>query len=213
MRLGDFSRVVRNGEGSAIEVSKFAGHSEGHNERVQATPEDGRRGTSNRQREHLRRHKAKNGRRPRNSLLTKLNFARLRTTACTAQHHRVQAPHPRDIVCGCGGQNIVGCSTLKTEAAHELTFKFLDSPNADIRIHCGIVAAMRWPDEFLNSGQGQFSDREYADLLALIAKRHADQGRRVSVKVTPSAMAEASTRIDQRGLRVFGLPGAVLSFF
>jgi hypothetical protein len=102
---------------------------------------------------------------------------------------------------------------LKAEAAHELTFRFLSAANGEIRIHCGIVAAMRWPDEFLESGQGLFSDSEYADLLAVVVQRHPDQFKAASVKITSSRMAAANSRIEQLGLQGFGLPGTILGIF
>lgn len=102
---------------------------------------------------------------------------------------------------------------LKAEAAHELTFGFLKATNGEIRIHCGIVAALRWPDELVRSGQGLFSDSEYANLMALVVKRHPNQSEAASVRITPARMAAASSRIDLLGLGVFGSPGTILGIF
>lgn len=102
---------------------------------------------------------------------------------------------------------------LKAEAAHELTFRFLSATNGEIRIHCGIVAALRWPDEFLKSGQGMFSDSEYADLLAVVVQHHPDQFHAAAVRITSSRMATAKSRIDRLGLGGFGLPGTILGIF
>jgi hypothetical protein len=102
---------------------------------------------------------------------------------------------------------------LKNNAAQQLTFQYLNANNEMIRELCGIVAALRWPDQFVKAGRGSFPDREYDHLLAVVALNHPEQANAASVRITPDRMAKAKSDIGKIGLGVFGLPGNMLIVF
>ena len=106
----------------------------------------------------------------------------------------------------------VALLVLRDDAAKPLTTHFLEANNQLVRNLCGIVAARRWPDRILKSGQGAFSEKEYAALLALIAQDHPDQTA-AAAALTPGGLAKAQADLREFGLGVFGIPGTLLKVF
>jgi hypothetical protein len=102
---------------------------------------------------------------------------------------------------------------LKSESVHQLTVQHLTSRNGWIREVCGIVAARRWPADLLKSGQGVFSNQEYANLAAVIVAYRPDQAAAAAAAVPADRLAAASSRLTANGLGVFLEAGGVLSHF
>jgi len=101
---------------------------------------------------------------------------------------------------------------LKDNAAKHLTLECMHFNNEFISGYCGLVAALRWPDEALKAGQGATPDNEYANRLALIAERHPNLETAASMKLTPDRLAAARKRVREIGLGVVPF-GSMLDLF
>jgi hypothetical protein len=96
---------------------------------------------------------------------------------------------------------------LKSSTVGPMVLKNLASANDHIRIVCGTVAAIRWPEQLLQASQGLFSDREYAGLMAAVAIRHPELTSRAQGRTTPSQFEDAKAQIGKSGTRGIS-PGA-----
>ena len=88
---------------------------------------------------------------------------------------------------------------LKGSAVGPLVLKNLGSANEHIRVVCATVAAIRWPEQLLQTNQGLFSDREYAGLMAAVAIRHPELAGRAQGRTTPSQFEDAKAQIAKSG--------------
>jgi hypothetical protein len=100
---------------------------------------------------------------------------------------------------------------LKGNSVAPLVMRQLRSVSPPVRNVCAAVAALRWPDQLLQAGQGLFDDREYAALLAAIAIRYPERAGLVQGRTTPSRFSEATHQLDTLGAAAFG--GAILQGF
>jgi hypothetical protein len=89
---------------------------------------------------------------------------------------------------------------LQADSAQQITFRYLNVRNQSIRDACTLAAVVRWPDRWLKTGQSTFSDREYADLLAIVAAYHPELTGAVSSMITPARMDVAKSRVAKGGL-------------
>lgn len=96
---------------------------------------------------------------------------------------------------------------LKGSAVGPMVLKNLASANDHIRIVCATVAAIRWPEQLLETSQGLFSDREYAGLMAAVAIWHPELAGRAQGRTTPSQFENAKAEIAKFGARGIS-PGA-----
>jgi hypothetical protein len=107
---------------------------------------------------------------------------------------------------------LIALRILKAPAAEQLTFRYLTARHESIRNFCGVVAALRWPERLLQAGQGTFSGRDYANLMAIVALKHPSLTS-VSSRVTPKQMEEAKIEVTNTGVAVFGPVAGALALF
>ena len=102
---------------------------------------------------------------------------------------------------------------LRTDSALQITFKYLNARNQSVRNVCTLAAVVRWPDRWLKTGQGSFSDKEYADLLAIAASYHPELAGAVNAMITPARMATAQSRVANMGLGTITPAGGIFIGF
>jgi len=99
---------------------------------------------------------------------------------------------------------------LRTSSSENLTFDGLSTPNQEIRMTLGLVAAMRWPERLLKAEQGAFSNSEQESLLVAVSLLHPHLATLVETKVGSSQFSAIRDRFRKYGLvGVFGAPGTV----
>jgi hypothetical protein len=102
----------------------------------------------------------------------------------------------------------------KGTAIGPLVLKNLDSANEHIRAVCATVAAIRWPEQLLQTNQGRFSDREYAGLIASVAIRHPELASRAQGRTTPSQFEDAKAQIAKSSISgISGFAGTLQVFW
>jgi hypothetical protein len=90
-----------------------------------------------------------------------------------------------------------------SETAERLSLKGLKTKNLLIRVAAGVVAATRWPEQLIESGQGILSDDEYLTLLAFASLKHPQLADEImKQKFDHIAFNDALKR-----LRQYGAPG------
>lgn len=89
---------------------------------------------------------------------------------------------------------------LRTEAAEKLTFAALGARNELMRQPAALVAAWRWPERLIRTGQGQFSQDEYVNVLAALAQAHPHLAVRAQELVPEVRLIEVTERIREGGL-------------
>jgi hypothetical protein len=102
---------------------------------------------------------------------------------------------------------------LQADSAQQITFKFLNARNQSIRNVCTLAAVVRWPDRWLKTGQGSFSDKAYADLLAIAASYHPELAGAIHGMITPARMATAQSRVAKMGLGTITPAGGIFIGF
>jgi hypothetical protein len=102
---------------------------------------------------------------------------------------------------------------LRADSAQQITFKYLNARNQSIRNVCTLAAVVRWPDRWLKTGQGSFSDKVYADLLAIAASYHPELAGAIHAMITPARMATAQSRVANMGLGTITPAGGIFIGF
>lgn len=102
---------------------------------------------------------------------------------------------------------------LRADSAQQITFKCLNARNQSIRNVCTLAAVVRWPDRWLKTGQGSFSDKAYADLLAIAASYHPELACATHAMITPARMATAQSRVASMGLGTITPAGGIFIGF
>jgi hypothetical protein len=95
---------------------------------------------------------------------------------------------------------------LQTPDAERLTFEYLDATNLWVRTGLGLVAAMRWPNRFLDSVPSHFD--ESIKLRAAVTVLHPELLSRVQALVPPDDLEKWRSKMLKDGVEtVFSLPG------
>jgi hypothetical protein len=102
---------------------------------------------------------------------------------------------------------------LRGSAVAPMVLKNLASANDHIRIVCAAIAAIRWPEQLLQASQGQFSDREYAGLMAAVAIRHPELAGRAQGRTTPAQFEDAMAQIGKSGASGISPGAATIQVF
>jgi hypothetical protein len=95
---------------------------------------------------------------------------------------------------------------MQTPDAERLTFEFLDATNLWVRTALGLVAAMRWPERFLETLP--LHPDEYTKLRAALSIFHPDLLPRVQALVPPADLEKWRSKMLNDGIEtVFSLLG------
>jgi hypothetical protein len=95
---------------------------------------------------------------------------------------------------------------LQTPDAERITFQFLEATNQWVRTGLGLVAAMRWPERFLDSRPMHFEER--AKLRAALSILHPELLPRVRALVPTAELEEMRSKMMNDGIETaFSLPG------
>jgi hypothetical protein len=96
---------------------------------------------------------------------------------------------------------------MQTPDAERLTFESLDVPNQWVRTALGLVAAMRWPERFLDLPPLRFEER--TKLRIALSVFHPKLLPRVQALVPPDELDKIRAKMLNDGIEtLFSLPGS-----